>query len=101
MKKKKTTRFLALTLSALLLSAVPFSASAEDGILGDANEDSVVDATDASMILHFAALCGAGYFDVPADYGINEVLADMNADGMLDAQDANQILILAAEEGVQ
>ncbi len=101
MKKKKTTRFLALALSALLLSAMPFSAGAEDGIFGDANEDSVVDATDAAQVLMYAARGGCIGTETPADYGINEALADVNEDGELDASDASQILILAAEEGVQ
>lgn len=35
MKKKKTTRFLALALSALLLSAMPFSAGAEEAVVKD------------------------------------------------------------------
>ncbi len=69
-------------------------------ILGDADMNFGVNATDAALILHFAALCGCGTVPDPAEYGINEALADINEDGLLDAQDAREILAIAAEEGV-
>ncbi len=67
------------------------------GILGDANEDTLVDASDAADILVAAAKIGSG-----ADSGLTEsqlAVADVNGDGAIDAMDAAAILSYAAAIG--
>lgn len=69
----------------------------DDTVLGDANEDTLVDASDAADILVAAAKIGSG-----ADSGLSEsqlAAADVNGDGAIDATDAAAILSYAAAIG--
>ncbi len=65
--------------------------------LGDLNDDTLIDATDAAMILVAAAQVGADL-----DSGLTDdqmTAADVNADGKMDAVDAALILQFAAYAG--
>ncbi len=65
---------------------------------GDANNDGAVDAVDASEVLIYAALVGAGAEpEVDEDYVER---ADFNWDGIVDSTDASEILIYSAWMGV-
>lgn len=66
-------------------------------VLGDVNEDALVDASDAAAILVAAAKLGSG-----AESGLSEsqtAAADVNGDGAIDAMDAAAILSYAAAVG--
>ncbi len=65
--------------------------------LADLNDDSAIDATDASALLIAAANAGSG-----AESGLTaeqEAAADLNGDGAFDASDASLILMYAAYTG--
>ena len=65
--------------------------------LGDLNDDTLIDATDAAMILVAAAQIGADL-----DSGLTDdqmAAADVNEDGKMDAVDAALILQFAAYAG--
>ncbi|MDE5755395.1 MAG: hypothetical protein K2H89_12805 [Oscillospiraceae bacterium] len=69
--------------------------SAWDGI-GDTNGNAEVDASDASMILEYAAQAGTS---AVTDSSVNAVMADVNADGIVNALDASLILTYSAQKG--
>ena len=73
------------------------------GTLGDVDGNGLVNATDASMVLIYAAEAGAaGSASFSTDADENERLfrqADVNADGKADASDAAVILLYAAAVG--
>lgn len=69
--------------------------SAWDGI-GDTNGNAEVDASDASMILEYAAQAGTSAVTASS---VNAVMADVNADGVVNALDASLILTYSAQKG--
>lgn len=62
-----------------------------DFLRGDVNFDGVVDASDASAVIHHYASCSMGVYDGFTD--IQKRAADMNCDGIVNASDASDILI--------
>ncbi len=71
--------------------------TADEGLLGDVNEDGKIDAADAAMVLVAAAKIGSG-----DDSGLTDtqsVASDVNLDGNIDAMDAAAILRYAAAVG--
>lgn len=84
-------------LTALIISANRISLRANAITLGDANDDAVINAGDASVVLEHSASIGAG--NNGTLFGNALASADVNADGTVDANDASEILIYAAELG--
>lgn len=69
----------------------------DPAILGDVNQDGVVNAGDASLILSASALTGSG-----AESGLTpeqEKIADINTDSQINAEDASLILEYSAVSG--
>lgn len=81
-------------LAVCLLSLAPAAVRAE-GRLGDLNDDSLVNASDAAKLLILSAEVGAG--NIPAFP--EELRADVNGDGAKNAADAAVILQYAAYAG--
>ncbi len=71
----------------------------ENYLVGDADNNWMVDATDAAAVLVYAAEIGAGADPVLPDE-LWYTRADATIDGTVDALDAAEILIIAAIEGV-
>ena len=71
------------------------TSSAWDGI-GDTNGNAEVDASDASMILEYAAQTGTS---AVTDSSVNAVMADVNTDGVVNALDASLVLAYSAQKG--
>ena len=95
MKKK-----LAVILSVLLVSGsvAGFGINAEDDfLLGDVNEDGVINASDAARVLVASANMGSGQESGLTDR--QSILADYNQDGKVNALDASGILVYSAEQG--
>lgn len=78
-------------------SVANMEAAAAAALLGDANEDGAIDATDAAAVLIDAAATGSGGTGTLTDSG--RVLADVNVDTAVDASDAANILRYAAAVG--
>ncbi len=75
-----------------------FYTVADSGLLGDVNQDGVVNAGDASEILVYCAKIGAG--EDTSEYDSTWCsLADFNEDGIVNAGDASEVLSYAAEQG--
>ena len=72
------------------LGAMPY-------IRGDVDEDGAVNASDAALVLIYAAESGSGTAAEKPEMWRNA--ADYNADGEIDASDAAEILIFAAQAG--
>ncbi len=89
-------KILSSILSALLISSsfcsanVCISANAETYITGDINEDSIVDAKDASLVLSYYAVTSVGGNGRFSDE--QKLAADVNSDSMIDSRDASFIL---------
>ncbi|MBR2744224.1 MAG: DUF4214 domain-containing protein [Clostridia bacterium] len=66
------------------------------GIKGDVNGDEAVNASDASLVLMYAAVMGVNFVQ-PTQEELN--CADINGDGAINASDAALILIYAANYG--
>ena len=96
--KKMLSSTAALGMAALCLGNAILPAMANDGLmLGDVNNDGVVNASDAAKVLIAAASLGSGN-----ESGLTaeqELIGDVNEDGILNASDAAKILIYAAYIG--
>ncbi|MCR4645243.1 MAG: hypothetical protein K5695_07525 [Oscillospiraceae bacterium] len=96
--KKVLSSAAAIGMAAVCLGNAVLPAMANDGLmLGDLNNDGVVNASDAAKVLIAAASLGAGN-----ESGLTEaqtICGDVNEDGILNASDAAQILIYAAYIG--
>ena len=89
-----TTTTTTTTAPATTTSVQTMPSQPDDSNLGDANEDSKVDAKDASFILVAYAKASTG-----SDDGLTEQQradADVNSDGKVDSKDASYILIYYA-----
>ncbi|MCR4645244.1 MAG: hypothetical protein K5695_07530 [Oscillospiraceae bacterium] len=96
--KKLLTSAAAVGMAAVCLGNAALSAMANDGLmLGDLNNDGVVNASDAAKVLIAAASLGAGQGSGLTE--AQELCADVNDDGIINASDAAQILIYAAYIG--
>ncbi|MDE5946431.1 MAG: hypothetical protein K2G63_03870 [Oscillospiraceae bacterium] len=68
----------------------------DDYIIGDVNNDGVIDASDASQVLSIYSANAAGEYVVDEEIILR---ADVNNDGVIDASDASSILQYYAMEG--
>ncbi|MBP0973760.1 MAG: phage tail family protein [Oscillospiraceae bacterium] len=85
------------TAPALPVFTIMLEEQVSDILLGDVNEDGVINASDAALVLIAAAAIGAG-----EDPGLTErqlIEADINKDGVINATDAAIILQIAAANG--
>ena len=67
-----------------------------NSIIGDVNENGIIDAVDASAILSSYARLAVG-----EDDDIDTVLADCNFDGKINAADASKVITEYAEASVE
>lgn len=96
LKRSKKTKFIAFAFALVAsVSAVPATNASAYYLIGDVNQDGMVDATDASAVLSYYAAVSCG----ESAYICTDV-ADIDGDGFVDATDASRILSYYADLSV-